>query len=69
MSGVNISRFHWNAHVITRLRATTRPVWECDPVMTVAEVDEARRCHAQGWHADTFVEMLIARDEHLKMVG
>lgn len=64
------SRLSWNIHAIRLLRESTRPhELVGERVMSIEEVDEARRCYAMGWHVEEFVEMLQARDRHLKLVG
>jgi hypothetical protein len=55
--------------VYNLLNASTRPVGEHQPMLTVEEQHEMKKCWANGWSAEAFAEMLRLRDEHLKMVG
>lgn len=63
------SRLSWNLRVYELLNASTRPVGENQPMLSHEEQIEMRKCWVLGWSAEAFSEMLIARDEHLKMVG
>lgn len=62
-------RLSWQLEAYKQLNASTRPVGEHQPMLTVAEQHEMRRCWANGWSVEAYVEMLNKRDEHLKVVG
>lgn len=55
--------------VYQRLNATTRPVGENQPMLSLDEQREMKHCWEMGWSASAFAEMLRLRDEHLKLVG
>lgn len=63
------SRLSWNLRVYELLNEATRPVGDRQPILSPDEQRELRHCWAAGWSPEAFSEMLIARDEHLKLVG
>lgn len=60
-------RLSWQLAVYRLLNASTRPVGETEPILSVAEQREMREKWAMGWSPEAYAQLLNDRDVSLRL--